>query len=380
MLSNHIHKQGLSPIIKWAGGKEKEIVQIIPNSPANFENYYEPFVGGGAVYTSFYAKQYFINDKSEELISLYKSISSGNHDFYDWVNRIMEAWSGMLSYVDKHRELVSLYLEYRKGLYTELTFKAILTDHISQNTPALEAVLPASFIWHRNLYKEELQKNLIRKLIRMKKIEQERHTMPDEDVFDNIETAFMSALYMYFRGLYNDKELRHEHRNLSTALFVFIRNYAYSGMFRYNDKGAFNVPYGGIGYNHKRLEKKIDYYQSGILLEHFKHTTIANYDFEEFFRIHPPTERDFIFLDPPYDSEFSTYAENEFTRNDQERLAHYLCQKCKARWMMIIKYTPFIYSLYADKGLNIKMFNKKYLVSFMNRNDKQAEHLIIMNY
>ena len=89
---------------------------------------------------------------------------------------------------------------------------------------------------------------------------------------------------------------------------------------------------------------------------------------------------DFVFLDPPYDSDFSTYAQNEFTKEDQRRLADYLCNKCKGKWMMVIKYTPFIFSLYDGKGLNISTFDKKYLVSFMNRNDKQAEHLIIMNY
>ena len=49
--------------------------------------------------------------------------------------------------------------------------------------------------------------------------------------------------------------------------------------------------------------------------------------------------------------------------------------------MLVIKYTPFIYSLYEDKkGISIKSFDKKYVVSFMNRNDKSAEHLIITNY
>ena len=48
--------------------------------------------------------------------------------------------------------------------------------------------------------------------------------------------------------------------------------------------------------------------------------------------------------------------------------------------MMIIKATPYILSLYENKGLNIKQFDKTYTVSFMNRNDKKAEHLIIMNY
>jgi len=82
----------------------------------------------------------------------------------------------------------------------------------------------------------------------------------------------------------------------------------------------------------------------------------------------------------PYDTEFSTYAKNEFTKNDQKRLANYLTKKCKAKWLMIIKNTEFIYSLYCNKGLNIKSFEKMYLVSFMNRNDKNAEHLLIRNY
>jgi DNA adenine methylase len=48
--------------------------------------------------------------------------------------------------------------------------------------------------------------------------------------------------------------------------------------------------------------------------------------------------------------------------------------------MMIIKNTDFIFDLYNDKGLNIQTFDKKYLVSFMNRNDKDVKHLLITNY
>ena len=58
----------------------------------------------------------------------------------------------------------------------------------------------------------------------------------------------------------------------------------------------------------------------------------------------------------------------------------YLLRRCKAKWMMAIKNTDFILSLYARANLNIKTFDKTYLVSFMNRNDKKAEHLIVMNY
>ena len=151
-------------------------------------------------------------------------------------------------------------------------------------------------------------------------------------------------------------------------------------MFRYSSKGDFNVPYGGIAYNSKLMAKKLNYYRCEEVQNHFAKTQIFNMDFEDFLRTTNPTEEDFVFLDPPYDSEFSTYAQNAFTRNDQERLARYLINECRAKWMMVIKNTDFIYGLYNKTGINIRSFEKEYLVSFMNRNDKKATHLLITNY
>lgn len=372
--------ENLEPIIKWAGGKEKELKYIIPNAPSSFEDYYEPFVGGGSVFAAFEAKNFFINDKSDELIGLYACIKDEDTAFYRWADFIIASWNNMLRYVSNHTELQELYFSYRKEEIDTDAVKKKLINHLVDNKKELDSVIPGDIKWHRDTYEKELKVNLVRKVLRMYKLEKEKGIMPNSDVYDNIETAFMSALYMYYRRLYNDSELKATDAGLSTALFLFIRNYSYSGMFRYNDNGDFNVPYGGIAYNRKSLQKKINYYKSKALLEHFSKTRIDNLDFEEFFRLNPPKENDFVFLDPPYDSDFSTYAQNEFTREDQKRLADYLCNKCKGKWMMVIKYTPFIYSLYENKGLNIATFDKQYLVSFMNRNDKNAEHLIIMNY
>lgn len=369
---------GLQPIIKWAGGKEKELKFILPNIP-RFNNYYEPFVGGGSVFASVRAKRYFVNDKSEELISLYRSIATNDIGFHTWIVNVMDAWDAMLAYVKKHDEMVEWYMMLRDGKIDEDEMCMRLRTHIQETYNSLSCVIK-DFPWHAKEYWKELDKNLTRKVLRMYKIEQEKQRMPDSDIYDNLETAFMSALYMFFRTLYNDKELMMSDRALSTAMFVFIRNYAYSGMFRYNDKGEFNVPYGGIGYNHKTMRKKHAYYMSETLLKHLEKTTIENLDFEEFFHKCPPTEDDFVFLDPPYDTEFSTYAQNEFGKFDQERLANYLIKECRAKWMMVIKYTPFIFDLYNKANIRIKAFDKKYLVSFMNRNNKNAEHLIITNY
>src|SRR5690606_28597230 len=175
-----------------------------------------------------------------------------------------------------------------------------------------------------------------------------------------------------FRHIYNFHKKYELNKAFYTAIFLFIRNYAYSGMFRYNSKGEFNVPYGGIAYNNKNFRKKIEYLKSEPLRELLSKTNIINADFEDFFKTYQPTKNDFVFLDPPYDSEFSTYAQNDFLRTDQSRLADFLINKCKAKWMMIIKNTEFILYLYTHPKVKISTFDKTYLVSFMNRNDKNV--------
>ena len=371
-------KNSLKPLIKWPGGKEKELEFILPNAPTKINNYYEPFVGGGSVFMAFHADNFFINDKSNELINLYRFISKNDSTFYEWANGIETAWKNTLNYATSIG-LESLFISFRNNEIDAKELKCRIETFVRKNEQGIFNNLPDFFTMNRNIFIAEVKANLTRKFQRMKKLETEKLILADKDVKVNIETAFMSALYMYFRNLYNDTEVQ-INKELYTAIFLFIRNYTYSGMFRYNNAGEFNVPYGGTSYNSKTLDHKFNYYQSEKVLNKFSHTKIENLDFEEFFKQNIPQKNDFIFLDPPYDSEFSTYAQNYFTRDDQARLANYLCNECKAKWMMVIKATPYILSLYGNKGLNIKQFDKTYTVSFMNRNDKKTEHLIIMNY
>lgn len=372
-------KNELEAIIKWAGGKERELKYILPNTPRIIENYYEPFVGGGSVFVSINAKKYYINDKSEELVSLYKAIAQNDDDFFEWLSLIAISWKTMKNFVNVKTSIVEKYKKCRDEVILQSEFESFIKELIRNYKDKFKNILDKKFLWERNVLLLEIQQNLLAKTKRMYKIESEKGKLNDKDLYDNIETGFMSALYMYYRYLYNNADRLYD-KKLSTALFVFIRNYAYSGMFRYNAEGLFNVPYGGIAYNKKTLDKKINYYCSDELNNLFSKTAVFCLDFEEFLEKNSPQKNDFVFLDPPYDTEFSTYAKNEFNERDQKRLANYLCNKCKGKWMMIIKNTPFIYSLYNNKKLSITKFDKTYTVSFMNRNDKKAEHLLIKNY
>lgn len=161
---------------------------------------------------------------------------------------------------------------------------------------------------------------------------------------------------------------------------VYIHQFAYEGQFRYDKDGKFKTSYGGVGQSKTRLLKKLTYYKSENVREHFSSTHIYNYDFEEFLLKTNPLEKDFIFLDPPYDCEFSTYDGNEFNRNDHKRLADYLLNKCKAKWMLIIDKTDFIYDLYNRPGIYIQEYDKKYSCNARNNKDRSVIHLLITNY
>jgi DNA adenine methylase len=65
------------PFVKWVGGKRGLVSQLLPLIPKNFRNYFEPFVGGGALFFELFNlgvlddKQIFLFDKNEELINTY---------------------------------------------------------------------------------------------------------------------------------------------------------------------------------------------------------------------------------------------------------------------------------------------------------------------
>jgi DNA adenine methylase len=66
------------PFLKWAGGKGRMIGHILPRMPPKIETYYEPFLGGGAVFFELARQKRFqhavIGDCNEELINGYRVI------------------------------------------------------------------------------------------------------------------------------------------------------------------------------------------------------------------------------------------------------------------------------------------------------------------
>lgn len=64
----------VNPVLKWAGGKTQLLPEINKRLPKQFNTYYEPFFGGGALLFSLLPSSAVINDLNSELMNVYKCI------------------------------------------------------------------------------------------------------------------------------------------------------------------------------------------------------------------------------------------------------------------------------------------------------------------
>lgn len=64
----------MKPIVKWAGGKTQLLSCIKEKLPAEYNTYYEPFLGGAAVLLDLNPTKAVVNDINPELINMYRQI------------------------------------------------------------------------------------------------------------------------------------------------------------------------------------------------------------------------------------------------------------------------------------------------------------------
>lgn len=64
----------VKPFLKWAGGKRQLLPEIRQYYPTKYNNYFEPFVGAGAVLFDLQPKKAILNDFNVELINTYNVI------------------------------------------------------------------------------------------------------------------------------------------------------------------------------------------------------------------------------------------------------------------------------------------------------------------
>ena len=369
----------MNPIIKWPGGKSREIDKIRPLIP-EYERYVEPFFGGGALFFYLQPKNAVINDVSESLIQYYNLIKTQDRDLYTLLMCYNNSFNNIVNVCSKESSfLLDTFFKLKGGEISKNDLSVTLKALISSLSIKINSGFTEKLLLNRIAFEKTLLRMTEDKFIRTV-INYNKQSFSNEDLIENLLTGFTSGYYMYFRQVFNDINLgkiKDQSIQYKAANFYFISEYCYGSMFRYNSKGEFNIPYGGMSYNRKNMQTKIDAMFNREIATLFSGTEIYCSDFENFFDNVHLTSKDFMFIDPPYDTDFSDYEGKDFTKFDQERLAYNL-KKTKAKFLLVIKNTDFIHKLYEQDFTTI-CFDKQYTYNVRSRNNRDVEHLIITN-
>ncbi len=158
-----------------------------------------------------------------------------------------------------------------------------------------------------------------------------------------IEVANDENLFYQHRARFN-KLIKNAEGNTPEAaqLFYFLNRTCFNGLCRFNRSGGFNVPFG----KYATINYAEDFYRYREALED---CDFQNEDFESLRIEH----NDFIYADPPYDVDFTSYSAGGFTWSDQLRTVEWLAkQGCPV--LASNQATPRIVKLYEQYGFTIE--------------------------
>ncbi len=271
------------PFVKWAGGKRQILDKLIKYVPEDFNTYYEPFVGGGALFFELSPKNAVINDSNEELINVFRCIKDE------------EKLTKMCNELNHH------------------------------------------------------------------------------------EANHSEEYYYKIRNIDRDKKKFNRLSDYKRAArTIYLNKACFNGLYRVNSKGEFNVPFG------KKL--KVNTYEGqniGIIHAYlnFNNINILSIDFEE--AVKDAKEGDFIYFDPPYDSDtstFNSYTEDGFSKDEQIRLSNVFKDLSdRGCFVMLSNHnTVLINELYKDFYIH-KITAKRNINSDGKKRGK-VEEVIITNY
>lgn len=263
------------PILKWVGGKRGIVDVLKVHMPAAYSAYYEPFVGGGALFMalepSLNGHRCHISDLNDDLIDTYLAVRDDPEALMNTINDLVDGYSEA-QYYDVRRNL-------REGTIVE-----------------------------------------------------------------------------------------------RAAKFIYLNKTGYNGLVRYNRSGGFNVPWG-----HKKSLRVSSVYDSDNIYALSKLLHGVDVRCRTYSACRPKAG-DFVYLDPPYASNFSTYNAGGFGDDEQRKLADW-CRSLDSRgvfFMLSNSDVPLINELYTD--FDVHHITAPRAVSCKGDGRKPVQEVLVTNY
>ena len=184
-----------------------------------------------------------------------------------------------------------------------------------------------------------------------------------------VKREFKNEAEFYYktRDQFNHLLKKKEPKTDMAELFYYLNRTGYNGLCRFNNKGEFNVPFGRY--------KVINYTKNFLAYKKvFRSWFFYSSDFEDL----PLDSKDFIYADPPYDVEFTKYSPQDFSFNDQERLARFLSHH-KGPVIISNQATFRIKKMYKQMGFRLKFLKAPRRISCTGDRSPAKEVLAFRN-
>lgn len=163
---------------------------------------------------------------------------------------------------------------------------------------------------------------------------------------DNIPNT--KAMYYELRDEFNEK-LSHETLDDAKRFYVLNRM-GYKGLFRLNKQGKLNTPYGYRDGANGNIIGAPNYTAYQHVFRDWSFTTGAYHTVD----VRPD---DFLYLDPPYDTNFTSYTSSGFTWQEQEQVATWAAAHT-GPVVLCNQATPRIVELYTKLGFKLHYANR----------------------
>ena len=273
------------PFVKWVGGKRQLLKQFREAGlypPEGFNpstnTYFEPFVGGGAVFFDLQPEKAELSDLNSELVTAYNIIKN---DVY-----------GLIKSLKKHRYKKEYYLKVRARNPKELS---------------------------------------------------------------DVEVA---------------------------SRFIYLNRTGFNGMYRVNNQGGFNVPFGK--YTNPMICDEKNLYKVSKALQK---VSIKNQDYKNVLK--KAKSGDFVYFDPPYypvsrTASFTSYTANSFLEKEQIELRDAFVELHKRGCYVMLSNsnTPFINELYSglDKKVKVHKVSANRMINSDASKRGQIKEVLVINY
>ena len=333
MLTQQLQPIFPRPFLKWAGGKSKLISQYIPYLPAKFDNYYEPFLGGGAVFF------YLASNGANPATLLKREIAGG----------IIPP--ATLSSSGGDGETPSLVL---KSTALDGETPSVKTPPLFAKTPRISALTDINF-------------ELINAYCCVR------------DRVEELILLLAEHQVSHSKDYYYQMRKQNQGTTLEKAArLIYLNKTCFNGLYRENSKGEFNVPIGKYKNpticNAEGL-RSVSLSLQSAKLEVRPFDAVLDY----------ATAQDFVYFDPPYyplspTSNFTAYSSYCFNENDQIRLKDTFAQLAKQGVKVMLSNSDcfFIRELY--KEFNIYEISAARAINSNAKKRGKITELLITSY